>query len=799
METITLYEQWDIDRLNKVLNFPFFGELHRTIRSQYDRTKICKDYKLKSLYTGLLKVRDLVDDNGFLKVKYQPLECNPEGRFFANPGYQGTSFWIRSFMGCKDRYQDIDISNCYPNILNYLTEKKFKNEFNQDYLDYLKEYVDNREKILKQEMKVNKWNRREAKNHFLKVIHDGRNNSKTEFSLEFEKTIKYITETFKKMSEFEYLYLDSIKTENEKVDSGEKNYKNIKGSFISKICQIYERKIITSATKIIKSRTGHKVRALCHDGFMIEPKGKISKKELELIVSKRFRPYIRFEVKEFADVEEFVNNFISEKQKLISALWFKDQFDLAAAYSETVKDKLIYVPKHITKGNSKLYEFDEETRLWKEQDQTFFHNGFAEFADEKYNQIISIKEANYFHTENSGERKVLSKEINMLKTLKSQVKSSKGVSNLACKNLTDEQIYEKFDQVPHLFPIAGGKCVNLKTGKIEEIQKEHFFTRASKCTGLGDPGIVREFLSSIQPNPDNLEYVQKMMGLCISNEPPNRRLFIFLGSGGNGKTILNTLLRSVSPMVTELKQSALLSRKLIDEPPSGHTSALTPLKYNRCAIISETNPDQKLYTGLVKKLTGGDPVVLRKLHQEQEEPKPIYCKIIICSNNEFDYSGDDGLRDRLNYIYFPNRFVDNPTKENEIQRDESKVDNLLNNHLNDILAFFVEGSRLFYKEGLIRPPEIEAFTKESFEEVDQFESGCRDLIEENKGCKVKLTELKMEMEDNGIIDQYEFSARSFKRKMVKVFGKDKIFQYVGTAHLRGYRLKSESIHPSFLN
>jgi putative DNA primase/helicase len=100
----------------------------------------------------------------------------------------------------------------------------------------------------------------------------------------------------------------------------------------------------------------------------------------------------------------------------------------------------------------------------------------------------------------------------------------------------------------------------------------------------------------------------------------------------------------------------------------GTSSEVMQLKGIRYAVMQEPSKGVKLNEGIMKELTGGDPLQARALFQESETFEPQF-NLVVCTNNLFDIdSNDDGTWRRIRKCDFLSKFVD----ENETYDDDAK-------------------------------------------------------------------------------------------------------------------------------
>jgi putative DNA primase/helicase len=91
------------------------------------------------------------------------------------------------------------------------------------------------------------------------------------------------------------------------------------------------------------------------------------------------------------------------------------------------------------------------------------------------------------------------------------------------------------------------------------------------------------------------------------------------------------------------------------------------LKGIRYAVMNEPSKGMKLNEGIMKELTGGDPIQGRALYSESETFEPQF-NLVVCTNNLFDIeSNDDGTWRRIRKCDFVSKFIN----EDEQHTDET--------------------------------------------------------------------------------------------------------------------------------
>jgi putative DNA primase/helicase len=115
----------------------------------------------------------------------------------------------------------------------------------------------------------------------------------------------------------------------------------------------------------------------------------------------------------------------------------------------------------------------------------------------------------------------------------------------------------------------------------------------------------------------------------------------------------------------------------------GTSDEVLKLKGIRYAVMQEPSKGVKLNEGIMKELTGGDPIQARGLYSESEIFDPQFT-LVVCTNNLFDIeSNDDGTWRRIRKCDFISKFID----EGETYNDESEYIYVKDKSLKDKLPF----------------------------------------------------------------------------------------------------------------
>ena len=175
--------------------------------------------------------------------------------------------------------------------------------------------------------------------------------------------------------------------------------------------------------------------------------------------------------------------------------------------------------------------------------------------------------------------------------------------------------------------------VDLQTGKLYPADPALLLTQ--QCRAAYNPNaqseLVEGFFKSIMPDEETRAGLLRWLGYCLTGEVSEEKFMVWTGPGGNGKGVLGgTLLELNGDYGTGLTPRALLKNRN-DRDADKATTALNGIELARFALSEELPADAELDCSLVKNLTGGDRINLRRNYGEYRTIKPT-AKINISGN-----------------------------------------------------------------------------------------------------------------------------------------------------------------------
>jgi phage/plasmid-associated DNA primase len=144
-----------------------------------------------------------------------------------------------------------------------------------------------------------------------------------------------------------------------------------------------------------------------------------------------------------------------------------------------------------------------------------------------------------------------------------------------------------------------------------------------------------------------------------------------------------------------------------------HTTDIADLQGYRCVVTTEVEQGQFLRWGLIKQITGGEPVKARKMRQDNQEFQPT-CKLNMYGNNKPETKdASEGEKRRLCMV--PCNMV--VEKEDDIKDFAEK---LVKEEGSAILRWMIDGCIEWQRDGLTIPQCVKEETDEYFDTQDAF-------------------------------------------------------------------------------
>lgn len=414
----------------------------------------------------------------------------------------------------------------------------------------------------------------------------------------------------------------------------------------------------------------------------------------------------------------------------------RGEFGFAQILLDIFKNRIVYRP-----ATKDLYLWDNN--IWKKDlydsisiiasdilysllQHLSIRQRVAEENEEEYLQDFERKALNmYFQKVNT--QSFITNVVNWLKKFASRF----------------DHIYKKFDKNKDLLAVKNGN-IDLKTGKLLPRLYKHYNTfhlETEYNEDMDVSGVQKLFRSMALDRQDLEEFLQLYLGYCLTGHTTEQVFTIFHGNGSNGKSFLYDCLNE---LLEEGKYFLTLSGNAYSAnfTDGKATTPFNGIEGARLAVLDETDKNQGINEGSVKRITGSKHMKIRKLHAEEELVEK-HSKFLLLTNFRPDISDDPAIHRRLINVPFEAKYVfkSDFKKNNSRHRLRIDEDTLRKTFTSEsLLAYLVKGSVRWYKVGLreLMPEIVKMSTEKFIQESDSITGFIQDYCEDSATEPIKI-------------------------------------------------------------
>ena len=217
-----------------------------------------------------------------------------------------------------------------------------------------------------------------------------------------------------------------------------------------------------------------------------------------------------------------------------------------------------------------------------------------------------------------------------------------------------------------------------KSTKINYIPLDEIKKCPKKSKQIGE---ITNFMKQLFPDENLCKYIWELLASCLIGINYNQTFNIFMGIGSNGKSLLLKMMKNILGEYYELLPLSYITQKRTGVGQA--SSEIAKLQGVRLTGTNESSENDKFNEGVIKELTGGDPIQARALWKDSITFVP-QCKVILATNNLPEITAtDEGTWRRIRQIPFESRFVNNPVHDDPLHPYQFKKDMTLETKINN--------------------------------------------------------------------------------------------------------------------
>jgi P4 family phage/plasmid primase-like protien len=428
------------------------------------------------------------------------------------------------------------------------------------------------------------------------------------------------------------------------------------------------------------------------------------------------------------------------------------EFDLATVLYHLYKDKFVCASiKH-----NIWYEYD--CHRWLEIDsgstlRMAISRELHKIYSDKTMQLMSDLQAL-----DSGEEEwtIVQKKINRLSEICLILKRTQQKNNImreARELFYDKNFINNMDSKHYLLCFKNG-VIDFNESSLDRVLRNGYpEDNISKCTHIDyipldytrDGQLISEvntFMCQLFPVEDLRNYMWEHLASCLIGMNANQTFNIYLGKGRNGKS---KLIELMSLILGDYKATVPITLITQKRTSIGSTSSeIVQLMGVRYAVMQEPSKGMHINEGVVKEITGGDPLQGRELYQTARTFVPQF-KLVVCTNTLFEInSNDNGTWRRFREVDFMSKFTEKPVDNDPDEPYQYEVDKNMEIKFkkwkNIFMAMLVE--KAFETKGNVQDCEIVTKATNKYRErQDYLAAFVSEKIRKEEGGRIRKTEL----------------------------------------------------------
>ena len=401
------------------------------------------------------------------------------------------------------------------------------------------------------------------------------------------------------------------------------------------------------------------------------------------------------------------------------------------------------------------------------------HKSWFEFNDHKWNIIDSgwslrLKLSSYLScryvmvinellgkieafVDDPNEQDKIKDKISKYHDIAKQLKKTRFKDNVMkeCSELFYEKKFiDKLDKNANLMCFSNG-VVDFKNKLFRNGEPDDYISISTninfidiKKANSDTKNEINIFMKQLFPDIELEKYMWEHLASVLIGTNQNQTFNIYTGNGRNGKSKMVELMELT---LGDYKGSVPITLVTNKRQSIGSCSPeIAQLQGRRYAVMQEPTKGDKINEGIMKEITGGDPIQGRSLYSDTVTYVPQF-SLCVCTNNLFDVkSQDEGTWRRMRTVPFKSYFSDNPDPKNKYQ---FKVDKNINVKFQDWKEVFAGMlvEKVYETNGIVNDCDIVTeFTNKYRSEQDHITEFFTNFIIQKEGCSLKKNEVKQD-------------------------------------------------------
>lgn len=361
------------------------------------------------------------------------------------------------------------------------------------------------------------------------------------------------------------------------------------------------------------------------------------------------------------EFERIRNNSLN--QLIVNSLSNSGDWDYAMVLYHLFKDKFVSTGKaskptwYVFKNHK--WEEDKANRL-----RSAISTELCKRYAEKQTEILQLSGRQDIP---EGDREKYSKQLQTISKIIIKFKTTGNKNNImheAADIFFDSDFEQVVDSNPHLLCFTNG-VFDFKTKEFRAGQPQDYITKSTGNMFYTKEDLnkyhqdtiieLHDFMAKLFPIERLRNYMWDHLASCLIGDKKEHSLNIYKGSGANGKSLLTYLMsKALNDMFAVIPIVLLCSER---SKLGSATPEIMSLKAVRYAVSQEPSKNMIINDGIMKELTGGDPLTGRALYGNTITFIPQFT-FALCTNWHLKVNDNgDGTWRRMKEITFMSKFA----------------------------------------------------------------------------------------------------------------------------------------------
>lgn len=333
-----------------------------------------------------------------------------------------------------------------------------------------------------------------------------------------------------------------------------------------------------------------------------------------------------------------------------------------------------------------------------------------------------------------------------------------------------------FDSYHHLVPFTNG-VYDLRD-KCFRLPRENEFISVTVGYDYQETHFkdVDALIDSCMTDTETSKALKIYLGSILHATNKDEKVVFWVGSGGNGKSLIDTILRYTLGAFYMVLPASVYTN--YEKDHNRASSVMAQLKNKRLTVCSETDETTKFMTPNFTRTSGGDAVSARHLRKDQEMFEPTHKSLIHTNYLPTFSSIEEALFRRIVVIWFRNLFKEShmidPTNPYHKLRDDTLKTKVKSYDFRlQMMNLMIHYYAIYEREGFYHSQDILDANNAYRKDLEVVLSWARDNLLYTPGKMVATTEIyEAFIESPAAVDDYKFIKKIPFVKKLKGFKVD---------------------------